>query len=60
MLTGFAKLLLTTNFKFGETSNESSAEKITNAVGILHCSVFVKNTPASWSGFKVKTSRCKM
>jgi hypothetical protein len=60
LLTGFAKLLLTTNFKFEKTSNGSSAKKInTNAVDILHRSVFL-NRPDSRSCFKLKTWRCKM
>jgi hypothetical protein len=42
LLTDFAKLLLTTNFKFEKTSKGSSAKKInTNAVDILHRSVFL-------------------
>jgi hypothetical protein len=47
-LTGFAKLLVTTNFKFEKTSRRPKiliCMYITNAVGMLHRSVFVKTLP---------------
>jgi hypothetical protein len=44
---GFAKLLVTTNFKFEKTScrPKTLIHFITNTVGILHRSVFVKTLP---------------